>query len=260
MKLLMFAALTGALMMPLAGTATAQAAAYPVKSSQLTANPLYEAGALPTTTCAEPSLEPNNRKEARAYLDAVIACLETTWEQHLTNAGMTYRPVKVRHMDRIPKKWCGYDIGKLNSQVWYCDRTETLVFQLGKDWLDEPDDLWLFSTAASMYGYHVQKLVGIAKAYDKLPYDKKTELYEQQRRMSLQNECFAAAFIKSVWPIEGRNLSDWNTLVRLRQSDEPAEIREFGSGASVRYWLKRGFTAGDPGSCNTWAAPSSKVA
>lgn len=254
----MFAALMGALVMPLSGTA--QAAAYPVKSDQLTANPLYEAGALPTTTCVEPALKPNNRKQARAYLDAIVACLGTTWEQHLTSAGLTYRPVKVRHMDRIPKKYCGFDIGKQNSQAWYCDRTETLVFQLGKDWLEDPDDLWLFDTAASMYGYHVQKLVGIAKAYDKLPYGKKAELAEQERRESLQTECFGAAFIKSVWPIEGRNLSDWNVLVRLMQSDDPDTIREYGSNASARYWLKRGFAAGDPGSCNTWAASPSKVA
>ncbi|MFI6736578.1 neutral zinc metallopeptidase [Nonomuraea sp. NPDC050451] len=260
MKLLMFAALTGALMMPLAGTATAQAAAYPVKSSQLTANPLYEAGALPTTTCTEESLEPNNLKQARDYLDGIVACLETTWEQHLTKAGVTYRPVKVRHMNRIPKKYCGFDVGKENSQAWYCDRTETLVFQLGKDWLDEPDDLWLFDTAASMYGYHVQKLAGITKAYDKLSYDKKAEMYEQDRRVSLQTECFGAAFLKSVWPLEGRNMSDWNTLVRLLQGDDPDEFRDYGRPASVRYWLKRGFTTGDPGSCNTWAAPSSKVA
>ncbi|MFG2076541.1 hypothetical protein [Nonomuraea maritima] len=33
----------------------------------------------------------------------------------------------------------------------------------------------------------------------------------------------------------------------------------YGKGATVRYWLKRGFAAGDPGSCDTWSASSAKV-
>ncbi|TMR98313.1 neutral zinc metallopeptidase [Nonomuraea basaltis] len=260
MKLLKIAVLTCALMAPIAGTATAQSAAYPVKDSDLTANPLYETDPLPATTCKEPQLKPNNRTQARAYLDAVIACLETTWEQHLTNAGLSYKKVKVRHMDRIPKKYCGFEVGKENSQAWYCERTDTLVFQLGKDWLNDPSDLWLFNTAASMYGYHVQKLVGIFDGYEKLRYGKKAEMYEQERRLSLQTECLGAAFMKSVWPMEGRTTKDWNELVRLLAGDEPGEERWYGKTSTVRAWAKRGFATGDPGSCNTWAVPSAKVA
>jgi hypothetical protein len=258
-KLVKTAALTCALLALLAGTATAESAAYPVKHPKITANPLYQAGVLPATVCEEPPVKRNDRKLARAYLDAVISCLETTWEQHLVNAGLPYKPVKVRHMNRIPKNYCGFDIGKENSQVWYCDRNDTLVFQLGKDLLDDPTDLWLFDTAASMYGYHVQKLVGIYDAYDALPSGDKAAGYEQDRRLSLQVECLGGAYMKSVWPIGDRSPKDWNYFLSLILGDQPGEKPEAGKPATIRAWIKRGFATGDPASCNTWTAASSTV-
>ncbi|WP_188192703.1 neutral zinc metallopeptidase [Nonomuraea sp. SYSU D8015] len=257
MKLLKIAALTCvALMAPMSGTAFA----YPVKDPKLTENPLYDAGPLPTTTCEERPVKRNDRKLARAYIDAVIACLETTWEQHLTKAGLSYEKVKVRHMDRIPKKYCGLDIGKGDSQAWWCARNDTLVFQLGKDWLDDPSDLWLFETAAGMYGYHVMKLVGIFDSYKSMNYRNKSEYAEQERRKHLQNDCLGAAFMKSVWPMGNRTTKDWNYLLTLVRGDGRGEPRWYGKTGTIKAWMRAGFATGDPGSCNTWAAPSSKVA
>ncbi|MFG1703788.1 neutral zinc metallopeptidase [Nonomuraea sp. M3C6] len=256
----MIAALTGALVAPLAGTAAAETTSYPVKHPKLRANPLYEAGPLPATTCAEPPVKRHNRKLARDYVDAVIDCLETTWEQHLTNADLPFRKVKVRHLDRIPKKYCGYKTDNADSQAWYCDKTGTLVVQIGKEWLDDPDDLWLFYMTASMYGYHVQNLVGIAHAYDVAPYGKRAELLEQARRYSLQSDCFGGAFMKSVWPMEGRTTKDVNYFRTLPEGDARGEERWLGKAADIRAWIKRGFATGDPGSCNTWTAASAKVA
>ncbi|MFC4122139.1 neutral zinc metallopeptidase [Nonomuraea zeae] len=259
MKLLTLAALTCALVAPLAGTASAETATYPIKSSKLTANPLYKAGPLPTTVCEEPPVKRNDRKLARAYLDAVISCLETTWGQHLVNAGLPYKPVKVRHVNRIPKNHCGFEPTKDDSQAWYCERNGTLFFQLGDGWLDDPSDLWLFETAASMYAFHVQQLAGIYPAYDALKSGKKAEGYEQERRLSLQAECFAGAYVKSVWPMENRKSSDWNYFLRILQGDQAGDKPTYGKSATIRAWIKRGFATGDPGSCNTWAAPSSQV-
>lgn len=259
MKPLKIAALACALVVPFTGTASAEATAYPIKDPKLTENPLYAAGPLPTTTCEEPPVKRNNRKLARAYLDAVIACMETAWEQHLTSAGLSYQKVKVRHMDRIPKKYCGLNIGKADSQAWYCARNGTLVFQLGKDWLDDPSDLWLFDTASELYALHVQKLSGIRDAYLDLQYRNKKEDLEQQRRNSLQMGCLGAAFMKSVWPLKGRTTKDWNELLGLLQGDGPGDERSYGKTATVKAWKRAGFATGDPGSCNTWTASSAKV-
>ncbi|MGW0202268.1 hypothetical protein [Nonomuraea sp. NPDC003201] len=260
MKIVKIAVLTCVLMTPLAGTAAA-ATAYPVKHPKLIANPLYDAGVLPTTTCEEPPLKRNNRQLGRAYINAMLACLETTWEQHLTSANLPYRPVKARHVDKIPNKYCGATFDqKDDSEAYYCEKTGTLTFEVGKEYLDDPTDLWMLYQVGYMYSYHVQHLTGIADAYNVVRYRNKSELQEQQRRDSLQRDCLAAAFIKSVWPLTGRTGKDWSYFLTLPGGDTSEKDRRWGKTSSIGYWLKRGFATADPASCNTWTAASAKVA
>lgn len=256
----MIAALSAAALLPLTGTAAAASGQDPVEGADLVANALYEAGPLPRSTCAEKPVKRNDKPMARAYINAVVACLDRTWGKHLTAAGIDFEKIHVKHMTKIPKKYCGLDIGKEDSQAYYCDKSRTVIFQLGKSWLDSPKDLWLFDTTAQMYGYHVQNLTGIAAAFDEEPYEGDAELDEQTRRLSLQSDCFGSAFMKSVWPLKGRDSRDWKTLLKMAGGDEPGDDRVYGKEATVRAWKKRGFATGDPGSCNTWTASASKVA
>ncbi|MEV0614882.1 neutral zinc metallopeptidase [Nonomuraea sp. NPDC050404] len=261
MKTLKIAVLTAALIAPIAGTATATAATYPVKDEKLTANPLYAAGALPKAECAEHKMRRGDRlNQARKYLDGVIGCLEKTWQQHLAGAGLTYKKVKVEHVKKFPKKWCEFETGKIDSQGYYCAETGTIAFQVGKTWLDDASDLWMFHFAGYMYGHHVQSLVGIERAYQDAPYRNKSELNEQIRRRSLQAECLSGAFTKSVWPMKGRTAKDWKKLLSVQEGDARGEVRELGTTSNIRHWIKQGYATGDPKSCNTWAAPSAKVA
>jgi predicted metalloprotease len=238
----------------------AQATAYPVKSPALTASPLYDTGPLPVTECAEPPVKRHDRKVARAYLNAVVKCLENTWEWQLTRAALPYSKVKVRYLSKIPKDYCGFEVDNEDSQSLYCDDTRTIVFQLGPTWLDDPTDLWMFETAAAMYAGHVQKLTGIYDAYEKASARNKSETFEHERRVSLQTECLAGAFVKSVWPMKARTNQDWTYFLSLVQGDSPGDKRWWGKTATLKTWIKRGFATGDPASCNTWAASSSEVA
>jgi predicted metalloprotease len=260
MKHLKIAVLACALVTPLAATTTAQAAAYPVKNPVLTKNALYESGPLPTTTCEELPVKPNDLTQARAYVNGVVECLENTWGQHLQNAGLPYEPVKVQHVKRLPKKSCGSENGTGDSQAFYCDWDRTITFKLGESWLEDPSDLWLFNTAASLYGYHVLKLTGVYDAGENLRARSKAEQHEQARRLSLQSECLGGAFMRSVWPMEGRTDKDWDTLLGLIQGDRPGEPADIGRTGTIKHWVRAGFRTGDPASCNTWTAPSSKVA
>ncbi|GAA4925045.1 hypothetical protein GCM10023334_030210 [Nonomuraea thailandensis] len=231
-----------------------------MKHPKLIDNPLYTAGSLPTTTCAETEVKNGSTEQARAYFDAVITCLETTWEQHLAAAGLDYEPVKVKHVAKVPKNWCDFGTSKNDSRVLYCEQTRTMAVQIGKSWTKDLSDLWLLHIASAVYAYHVQGLVGIGAAYDAAPYGKRAELHEQSRRYELQATCLSGAFIKSVWPMEGRTSKDWNYLVSLIQGDAPGDERWDGKTSTQRFWLKRGFATADPRSCNTWTAASSKVA
>ncbi|MFD1939383.1 neutral zinc metallopeptidase [Nonomuraea mangrovi] len=255
------AALACAVMLPLSGTATA-ATASPIDDAKLIANPLYEAGPLPATSCTEKPIKRNDKALARAYINGVVACLDRTWGRHLKAAGLPFRKITVKHVAKIPKKYCGYDIGDSNSQSYYCPKTGTLVFQLGADWLDDAGDMWLFNMTAAMYGIHVQNLVGIEKAYLKLTYANKSEMYEQDRRVNLQSDCLGGAFVRSVWPMKGRSAEDWQVVLGYTQTggDEPGEPRWLGKGSTRVAWTKNGYAEGDPAACNTWAAEPADVA
>ncbi|MEV4170878.1 hypothetical protein [Nonomuraea sp. NPDC049709] len=68
------------------------------------------------------------------------------------------------------------------------------------------------------------------------------------------------AFVKSIWPMEGRTGKDWSYLLSLPSGDSKKGDRVWGKASSTRHWLKQGFATGDPASCNTWTASSAKVA
>ncbi|MEV0149796.1 MULTISPECIES: hypothetical protein [unclassified Nonomuraea] len=258
MRLRMTAMVAALVSLPLTGTAAA-AAGYPVKGDGLTASPLYDKGALPAVKCAEKPVKARNRTSVRAYVDGVVGCLDATWEQHLTAAGLPFKKVRVKHYTRIPKNYCRMDVGKEQSMALYCSRTSTIAFQIGKDWLENPYDLWLADMTAGMYAYHVQNLVGIQEALDKEPYRNKAEMAEQVRRASLQSSCLATAFLKSVWPLDRRSKRDWNDLLSLVQGDRAGEPRYYGKTGTIKMWMRRGYAQGDPGACNTWTASAAQV-
>lgn len=204
-------------------------------------------------------MKANDRASVKAYLGGIVECLDATWEQHLTGAGLPFKKIQVKHVTKAPKKWCGFSTGKNDSQAYYCAANNTLMIQLGRSWLRDPHDLWLAYLASSMYGLHVQELVGVHAAYRKLSYRNTSEDMEQTRRLSLQAECLGGAFLKSVWPLDERNSRDWQQLVGYMEGDSGKE-RWYGKTSSIKAWLRAGYATGDPGSCNTWTASSTKVA
>lgn len=51
----------------------------------------------------------------------------------------------------------------------------------------------------------------------------------------------------------------WDYFLTLPVGNKLGKYSSYGTTSAMRSWIKRGFATGDPGSCNTWAAPSSKV-
>ncbi len=42
-------------------------------------------------------------------MDAVVTCLDRTWGAHLGKAGMNFQKARVKHVNRIPRKYCDLD-------------------------------------------------------------------------------------------------------------------------------------------------------
>ncbi|WP_214415343.1 hypothetical protein [Sphaerisporangium fuscum] len=239
-----------------ASAAATSAAAYPVKSAALTDNPLYSAGPLPVGKCPEKPVKKLNAGSAKSYLNSVLTCLDDTWSAHLEKAGVKWSKPRVTYVTKAPAKFCQVKWDK-DWDAYYCDASRTIQILLSKRLLEEPEDLFLFNLLATYYGEHVQNMAGVFSAWQDMTYRNKSELAEQDRRYSLQNVCFSGAFIGSVWKSLHRSKDEWDDLLYFVRG---WESKHDGTRKSLTYWINQGFKSADPGSCNTWSAPSSKVA
>ncbi|MFB4279969.1 neutral zinc metallopeptidase [Nonomuraea sp. MTCD27] len=250
--------LAGLLITLLLPANTAHAAAYPIKDRVLTANKLYGTGKLQPSQCQEREVEPDDAAMAKRYLTSVLGCLNTIWGAHFKRAGLPFAKARIGFITK-PRRYCGSSWGE--AQAMYCDAEKRFIVLLNRDVLEDPSDLWLFRLAAHEYGHHVQRITGMARAYDRYPYDGKSELNEQTRRNELQAECLAGVFMGSVWDSLDRTDEDWEYLLDIiRESgDEQSKVRDHGKGRNIAAWLVKGFRASSPAACNTWTASSAKV-
>ncbi|MEU7936761.1 hypothetical protein [Microbispora bryophytorum] len=250
-------ALAGTLALGLVPAAPGTAAARPIKSRTLTDNRLYGAGALPVTGCRERPVKKADARSAKGYLNEVLNCLTRSWGAELHRAGLKQSRVKLTYATEVPAKYCGAKWRKDDWDGYYCDASHTILIVLSKDLLEDPGDLYLFNLLATQYAEHVQNVTGIYRAGMHLGYRNKAELAEQLRRYNLQGYCFAGASLRSVWKSFRRDREDWDDLLYFLRGWAG---KYGGNRKSVTYWANEGFRSGDPGACNTWTAPSSKVA
>ncbi|MFI7032323.1 hypothetical protein ACIBK1_26720 [Microbispora rosea] len=249
-------ALAGTVALGLVPALTGTAAAHPVKSRTLTDNRLYGAGPLPATACRERPVKKGDARSVKLYLNEALRCLTRTWGTEFRRANLKPSPVKLTYATEVPAKYCGDKWRKGDWDGFYCETSRTILIVLSKDLLRQPGDLYLFNLLATSYGEHVQNVTGMYRASFKLDYRNKAELAEQTRRYSLQNTCFAAASLRSVWKSFRRDPEDWDDLLFYVRGWAG---KYSGSRKSITYWATEGFKSGDPGACNTWTAPSSKV-
>ncbi|MFC4531878.1 neutral zinc metallopeptidase [Sphaerisporangium dianthi] len=240
--------------------APAAAASYPVNRAALTRSPLYTSGRLPTADCPEKPVTPGSVSSARRYVLPLLDCLGEAWKAQLAKARIRFSKPGVQFITR-PGRVCGHKWPK-NAQGLYCPSQRRIVIMLDKHLTEQAEDLFLLDVIAHEYGHHVQNLAGIEAAFNSLTYRGKPEYYEQYRRLELQAECLAGAFVGSIWNSLDRTSDDWDYLLEAtRESgDERAKVRDHGKGRNIANWLSRGFKAAGPGACNTWAAGAAMVA
>ncbi|GII76446.1 hypothetical protein Sru01_14280 [Sphaerisporangium rufum] len=237
------------------------AAAHPIRNAAaLTGNALYGTGRLPRLACPERPVREGSAASARQYVLPLFDCLGTSWAAALKKARLPFSAPRLQFISR-PQRVCGEKWPK-NAQGLYCPSYRKIVILLDKHITREAADLFLMDVIAHEYGHHVQNLAGIERAFNRLRYRNKSELYEQYRRLELQAECFAGAFMGSIWNSLDRTSDDWRYLLdATRESgDENSKVRDHGKGRNIATWLDRGFRAAAPDACNTWSAGASRVA
>jgi predicted metalloprotease len=244
------------------GTQAGSDARTPSVPVELTGNRLYESRPLPRRACSVPGLKKDDPKSTAKHLRAWLGCLDRAWRPVLKDAKLPSAAPKARFITDPGTAACGTDWQEVGV-AQYCDKT--IVIYLQDSIFKRPDRLFLLYVAAYEYGNHIQALSGIAKAADRLKGSAESaQESEYLRRYNLQAGCFAGAFIGSVWKSLHRPSSDWREFLDLvrRTGDDvrSVEDRWHGKGASIVYWVNRGFTKPSPGRCNTWTAAGKLVA
>ena len=230
-------------------------------------NKLYGTGKLAAVTCKEPPQRPTSKANVKAYYQALLLCLNKTWEPRVRKAGYDFHPPKLIVFDEGDETACGFR----TDVASYCDADAGSVQM---PWQDLPDAysknklqtrIDMADALGYVYGHHVQELTGILDAahnrMDTAPNE--TAKLEENRRFALQAACLSAVFFgatKATYPLRGSLLEAWQWNVK-NSGDESTEDkkRDHGSRKSVELWMNRGFAAADPGSCNTFVAAANKV-
>nr|BFE79893.1 hypothetical protein GCM10020093_024940 [Planobispora longispora] len=161
-----------------------------------------------------------------------------------------------------PARACGSAWGK-NVTGRYCTGERRLVLLIGDHALSDPADPVTLHLIAHEYAHHVQNLAGIWDAYRGMPAHGRAQMLAQSRRLELQADCLAGAFMGSVWNSQKYRDADWKEVVDLirRSGDGSATTeRSHGTGRNRVAWLRRGFGSASPAVCNTWTATASAVA
>jgi predicted metalloprotease len=247
--------------------ATADPTSEPIPDSVVEKeNKLYAVGKL-AGGCKEPGYRPTSKESVRSYYQVLLTCMNKAWEPVVKKAGYSFHPPKLIIFDDGQETACGVQ-KKVSS---YCDADGGSV---AMPWQSIVDDypknkplgrIDLADNLGYVYGVHVQKLTGIFDAASNLSDAAPNEAYrlEHDRRQALQAGCLSAVFLgadKAAFPIQGDLLKWWQWRTK-HNGDELSDdkVRDHGSNKSVELWTGRGFSTGDPGSCNTFAAAVNKV-
>lgn len=240
----------------------ADALTYPVQDvPALTDNSLYRSEEIKPSKYPDGALSIQSTTAAKRALAALWRCLNASWSAHAKRAGLPFAPAKLVVLTK-PTRFCGKSWSK-GLLARYCPTTKTMALLVNKDYYLLTREIFHLQYVAGLYGNHLQHINGIAGGFNALPHRNEAERFEKERRWSLQTGCLAGVFLGSVWKTAGEGSEGWPALLEVVKANgdhNSKKKRYFGKGKNIAYWLDRGFKSGDPGSCNTWTASSSRVA
>jgi hypothetical protein len=231
-------------------------------------NELYTVGKIPTVKCKAPTVKPNTAANVLRYYQALLPCLNETWEPLVLKAGYPFRQPKVGLAGQ--KTTAPTCTGEKSETAYYCRLDETIYMQAKDDikWFKRyPLDgqVSMMDTMAHEYSHHIQTLVNISASSDSRQgwMKAKAAQLEENRRFELQASCLGATFLganKDSLQLRGTALQIWEFQAK-HSGDEynPKKIRDHGSRKSQWLWVGPAFKSANPASCNTFVAPPAKV-
>lgn len=234
---------------PIAGT--------PVAAT--TTNPLMADAGLATGNC---TLPPWSRFEVgvRAYLKAVVDCLDRKWQPALARLHLPWHSPELDVTLEIKKTNCPgkpapYASLECGGTIYIVPETY-LNNTVGR----QHTATVAVAVVAHEYGHHLQELSGImgaASAAEAAAGDLEPAGLEISRRIELQAQCFAGLFMAASFD---RAAVDVAAREQLSHGDFPGAAPDHGKPEHYGGWFTRGAGGTRLSDCNTFAAPSSDVA
>ena len=242
-------------------------------------NPLPFMEGLQQAQQQDPQMQPSDQpyqegaEEAalREMTEVVLADTEDTWSQVLPGYGIDYQPPTLVLFSEMVQSDCGG--ASAASGPFYCPLDQKVYLDMSfyselHQRFGAPGDFAQAYVIAHEVGHHVQNLVGTARQVrEAQEQGGKAQANDLSVRMELQADCFAG-----VWAA---------TAQRSRQLLSAGDVEEalgaasaigderiqgqtqgyvvpdaftHGSGEQRQRWFKRGFEAGRPDNCDTFAA------
>lgn len=204
------------------------------------------------------------------FVSVVLADTEDTWHDLFQQAGKTYNePSLVLFTDAI-ESGCGY--AQATMGPFYCPLDEKVYIDLSfyrdlQNRFQAPGDFAQAYVIAHEVGHHVQNLMGISDKVQALQRQaSEVEANHLSVRLELQADCFAGIWAHHAQRTrqileqgdveEALNAASSIGDDRLQSQTQGRVVPEsftHGSSAQRVRWFERGFEAGEPAQCNTFA-------
>ncbi|GAB3987935.1 neutral zinc metallopeptidase [Actinoallomurus acanthiterrae] len=254
---------------PAAGADTAQGPSRAGSRQAAFAGPLYRSGALDPVGCRLPAIRKDDEDSMRGFLDRLSDCLDDAWRRQFAKVGLAgfAAPSRVFWSESGSSPCGSYPAP--GAAAFYCPANDTMYVGLG-DVVETADGEPVSHYAvyarviAHEYGHHVQEDAGILEyGHQLMAGSAATARDEASRRIELQAQCFAGAFLsaqRDSLPITSSQYRAVLADARARGDDgQPDDRRDHGSGAHYAGWVARGYTQHVLSSCNTWTATPADV-
>ena len=234
-----------------------------------TSGPLYASGALPATGCRLPPIAEHDERSMLRFLDTLSDCLDSAWQRQFGAAGVKgFSPPRRVFWTTPGSSPCG-SYPAPGAAAFYCPSNDTMYVGL-TNVVDtaggEPVSHYAVyaRVIAHEYGHHVQEDAGILEYGHTLMASGGEEARsEASRRIELQAQCFAGAFLsaeRETLPMTDAQYRALMADVRARGDDpDSAAGHDHGSGLHYAGWVARGYRERVLSSCNTWNVPPSAV-
>jgi predicted metalloprotease len=231
-------------------------------------SPLYRTGALASVGCRLPRIAAGSSPSMERFMERLTACLDKGWARQFGRADLSFaRPQRI-FWSQPGRSPCG-SYPQPGAAAFYCAANKTMYVGLEhviETAGGEPVSHYAVyaRVIAHEYGHHVQEEAEIlAYGHQRMDQPSVSARTEASRRIELQAQCFAGAFIGA----ERRTLPMTQEQYRAMLLDvsgrgderQPPERRDHGSGRHYAGWVVTGYTKRNLSVCNTWTATPSEV-